>query len=227
MHGDHSANDSALPPERRATRTTTPPRKRARRLRACRVGEAPVGCLCWDGAAAARDSHVCPLAAVSAVCPEHTRAARRKCNEQRHPKAGSGQELGDTAVQRRRRARGVGDAGRRGRTSLRAHALQGRGGRRTRSQCRSLTAARGCQHSGGDRAGWRGGTGGAWQAHMTRGRCAVDVGGGSGSRAAAHLKCCICDQDGRHLSSGGGPRWFDGQTRGTWRGTGPRRGAHG
>ena len=127
-------------------------------------------------------------------------------------------------MRRRRRARGAGDAGRRGRTSLRAHALlQGRGGQRTRSQCRSLTAARGCQHSGGDRAGRRGGTGGAWQAQVTRGRCAVDVGGGSGSRAAAHLKCCICDQDGRHLSSGGGPRWFDGQTRGTWRGTGPRR----
>ena len=159
MHGDHSANDSALPPERRATRTTTPPRKRARRLRACRVGEAPVGCLCWDGAAAARDSHVCPLAAVSAVCPEHTRAARRKCNEQRHPKAGSGQELGDTAVQRRRRARGVGDAGRRGRTSLRAHALQGRGGRWS-TNSKSMS-----KPDGGTRvpAQWRRSRGVAWR----------------------------------------------------------------
>ena len=64
---------------------------------------------------------------------------------------------------RRRRACGAGDAGRRGRTSLKEHALlRGRGGQRTRSQCRSLTAARACQHSGGDRAGRRGGTGGAW-----------------------------------------------------------------
>ena len=186
----------------------------------------PVGCLGWGSAAAARDPHVGVLAPrlLGAVSPEHARAARRKCGEQRRPQSGRGQEPDDTAVRRRRRACGAGDAGRRGRTSLKEHALlRGRGGQRTRSQCRSLTAARACQHSGGDRTGRRGGTGGAWQAHVTRGRCAVDVGGGSGSRAAAHLKCCICDQDGRHLSSGGGQRWFDGQTRGTWRGTGPRR----
>ena len=73
------------------------------------------------------------------------------------------------------------------------HTLRGRGGQRTRSQCRSLTAARGCQHSGGDHAGWRGGTGGAWQAHMTRGRCAVDVRWrvrleGSGTPQVLHLR---------------------------------------
>ena len=63
----------------------------------------------------------CSRRCLSAICPEHTRTARRKCSEQRRPQAGRGQELGNTAVRRMRRAGRVGDAGRRGRTSVRAH----------------------------------------------------------------------------------------------------------
>ena len=56
------------------------------------------------------------------------------------------------------------------------------------------------------------------------GRRAVDVGGGSGGRAAACLKCCICDHEGRHSSPGEGPRWFDGRRCGTRRDIGPTEG---
>ena len=59
-----------------------------------RAGEVPVGCLGWGSAAAARDPHVGVLAPrlLGAVSPEHARAARRKCGEQRRPQAGRGQE---------------------------------------------------------------------------------------------------------------------------------------
>ena len=127
VHGDHLADDGAPPgytppTETCTTRYHTPTCLRAWRGRAQggrgarrlpRMGQRS---RCTRSAR--WRARACLLGAVS---PEHARAARRKCGEQRRPQAGRGQELGNTAVRRMRRAGRVGDAGRRGRTSVRAH----------------------------------------------------------------------------------------------------------